>query len=53
MRILIFTEVLSPYVCGVSSYVEVLKQGLEKLSHDVVIVTINAEILQMQKPLSL
>ncbi len=39
MRILIFTEVLSPYVCGVSSYVEVLKQGLEKLSHDVVIVT--------------
>ena len=39
MKILIFTEVLAPYVCGVSSYVQVLKQGLEKLSHNVVIVT--------------
>lgn len=39
MRILIFTEVLAPYVCGISSYVDVLKNGLEKLSHQVVIVT--------------
>ena len=39
MRILIFTEVVSPYVCGISSYVDVLKKGLEKLSHRVVIVT--------------
>ncbi|MBQ5564780.1 MAG: glycosyltransferase [Clostridia bacterium] len=39
MRILIFTEVVSPYVCGISSYIDVLKMGLEKLSHKVVIVT--------------
>ena len=39
MRILIFTEVFAPYVCGISSYVEVLKKGLEQLSHKVVIVT--------------
>lgn len=39
MRVVIFTEVLSPYVCGISSYVEVLKKGLEDLSHQVLIVT--------------
>lgn len=39
MRILIFTEVVSPYVCGISSYIDVLKKGLEKLSHKVVTVT--------------
>ena len=39
MRILIFTEVFSPYVCGISSYIEVLKKGLEALSHKVLIVT--------------
>lgn len=39
MRILIFSEVLAPYVCGISSYVDVLKKGLEKLGHQVVIVT--------------
>ncbi len=39
MRILIFTEVLAPYVSGISSYVEVLKNGLEMLSHQVLIVT--------------
>ncbi len=39
MRIMIFTEVLSPYVCGISSYVDVLRNGLEKLGHKVYIVT--------------
>ncbi|MGN1456792.1 MAG: glycosyltransferase [Acutalibacteraceae bacterium] len=39
MRIVIFTEVLSPYVCGISSYVEVLKTGLCSLSNQVLIVT--------------
>lgn len=39
MRILIFTEVFVPNVCGISSYVEVLKKGLENLSHTVLIVT--------------
>ena len=47
MRILIFTEVISPYVCGVSSYVDVLRKGLEKLSHEVVIVTSS---LEAEKP---
>ena len=44
MRILLFTEVVSPYVCGISSYVDVLKKGLEKLSHKVVIVTSSTEV---------
>ncbi len=39
MRIMIFTEVLSPYVCGISSYVDALKKGLEALHHQVLIVT--------------
>lgn len=39
MRVAIFTEVLSPYVCGIASYVEILKRGLEDLSHQVLIVT--------------
>ncbi len=39
MRVVIFTEVLTPYVSGVSSYVDVLKKGLEKLNHQVLIVT--------------
>ena len=44
MRILIFTEVLAPYVSGISSYVDVLKKGLESLSHQVVIVTSSPHI---------
>lgn len=44
MRILIFTEVFSPSICGVSSYVEVLRKGLEKLSHTVLIVTSSPDI---------
>ena len=39
MRIAIFTEVYTPYVSGISSYVEVLKTGLERLGHNVVVVT--------------
>lgn len=44
MRILIFTEVFSPDVCGVSSYVDVLKKGLENLSHTVLIVTSSTSV---------
>ncbi len=44
MRILIFTEVFSPDVCGVSSYVDVLKKGLENLSHTVLIVTSSTNV---------
>ncbi len=39
MKIAIFTEVLEPYVCGISSYVEVLRNGLLGLGHKVLIVT--------------
>lgn len=39
MRIAIFTEVLAPYVCGISSYVDVLRKGLTALGHDVLVVT--------------
>lgn len=39
MNVAIFTEVMTPYVCGISSYVEVLKNGLESLGHRVIIVT--------------
>lgn len=47
MRIVIFTEVLAPYVCGISSYIDVLKSGLEDLSHKVLIVTSS---LHIKKP---
>ncbi len=39
MKIAIFTEVYEPYACGIASYVEVLKRGLEKLGHRAVIIT--------------
>ena len=39
MNVVLFTEVMSPYVSGISSYVEVLRKGLSKLGHKVMIVT--------------
>lgn len=48
MRILIFTEVMAPYISGISSYVEVLKKGLEKLSHQVIIVTSSVHITKAE-----
>lgn len=39
MRIAIFTEVMSPYVCGISSYVDVLRKGLAAIGHDVLVIT--------------
>ena len=39
MRIVIFTEIFTPYVSGIASYVEVLKKDLVKLGHQVLIVT--------------
>ena len=39
MKIAIFTEVLEPYVCGISSYVEVLRSGLISLGHKVIVIT--------------
>ena len=39
MNVVLFTEIMSPYVSGISSYVEVLRKGLSKLGHKVMIVT--------------
>ena len=44
MQIAIFTEVMSPYVSGISSYVEVLRKGLTELGHGVVIVTSSVHV---------
>lgn len=44
MNIAIFTEVMAPYVSGISSYVEVLRKGLAQLGHRVVIVTSSTHI---------
>ena len=44
MQVMIFTEVISPYICGISSYVDVLKKGLEKLGHNVLIVTSDTHV---------
>ncbi len=39
MNVVIFTEVLTPYISGISTYAEVLRKGLESRGHKVVIVT--------------
>ena len=41
MRVLIFSEVYTPFVSGVASYVDILKKGLTSLSHEVMVVTSN------------
>lgn len=39
MKVALFTETYLPYINGVVTHVKVLKEGLEKLGHDVLIVT--------------
>lgn len=39
MRIALFTEVYLPYINGVVTHVKILKEGLEKLGHSVLVVT--------------
>ena len=39
MRIAMFTETYLPYINGVVTHVKLLKEGLEKLGHEVLIVT--------------
>lgn len=39
MNVAIFTEVLSPFISGISTYAEVLRKGLENRGHKVLIVT--------------
>ncbi len=39
MRIALFTETYLPYINGVVTHVKILKEGLEKLGHEVLVVT--------------
>lgn len=41
MRIALFTETYEPYINGVVTHIRALKNGLEKLGHDVLIVCAN------------
>ena len=43
MRIGIFTETYKPYISGLVTSIEMLKNGLEELGHEVYIVTANLE----------
>lgn len=43
MRIGLFTDTYPPFINGVSTSVLMLKQGLEKLGHEVYVVTVNDE----------
>lgn len=43
MRIGLFTDTYPPFINGVSTSVLMLKQGLEKLDHEVYVVTVNDE----------
>ncbi len=43
MRIGLFTDTYPPFINGVSTSVRMLKQGLEKLGHEVYVVTVNDE----------
>ena len=43
MRIGLFTDTYPPFINGVSTSVLMLKQGLEKLGHEVYVITVNDE----------
>ncbi len=49
MRIGLFTDSYPPYINGVSTSVLMLKQGLEKLGHEVYVVTVNSENFHYKK----
>lgn len=49
MRIGLFTDTYPPYINGVSTSVLMLKQGLEKLGHEVYVVTVNSENFSYKK----
>ena len=42
MRIALFTEVYLPHINGVVTHVKILKEGLEQLGHEVLVVTADA-----------
>ena len=43
MRVGLFTDTYPPFINGVSTSVLMLKEGLEKLGHEVFVVTVNSE----------
>ena len=49
MRIGLFTDTYPPFINGVSTSVLMLKQGLEKLGHEVFVVTVNDEAFSYKK----
>lgn len=49
MRIGLFTDTYPPFINGVSTSVLMLKQGLEKLGHQVYVVTVNSESFSYKK----
>ena len=49
MRIGLFTDTYPPYINGVSTSVLMLKEGLEKLGHEVYVVTVNNESFSYKK----
>lgn len=49
MRIGLFTDSYPPFINGVSTSVLMLKQGLEKLGHEVYVVTVNSESFSYKK----
>ncbi len=44
MKIAIFTETYLPYINGIVTHIRLLKEGLEKLGHDVLIVTADPKV---------
>ena len=49
MRIGLFTDTYPPFINGVSTSVLMLKQGLEKMGHEVYVVTVNNESFSYKK----
>lgn len=49
MRIGLFTDTYPPFINGVSTSVLMLKNGLEKMGHEVYVVTVNSESFSYKK----
>ena len=44
MKIVLFTETYLPYINGVVTHIKALKDGLEKLGHQVLVVTADPNV---------
>ena len=52
MRIGLFTDTYPPFINGVSTSVLMLKKGLERLGHEVFVVTVNSDSFSYKKELN-